>query len=363
MVISQPVPGPEARTHERLTSEALMDLNHPVVNGRILMVIIPIDQTDIGRDRRFDIVRNDRPGIIIILRFAAHPEIHVGPDHRLKAGGPAECADLLQMAVEKIETADPAVPVQVYSPAKVMSFIETDMDPAGTAGAAPESDHLFDQPVSLGFIGKQHTRRIADRPGTGTAQEYSQMPQCLNAPDQFDAEAGGIIIKLPDFGLGIRSAQKAEMRFIRQLISVFRVEHRHIIAGQRQPPQDRFGIRERHDRVAGVVQHHAEQVERAFFSAGGLPRQRQTGSAQGGGKRVIRDRDPVFPVFNVQRIAFPEMQRGAAGAFPERIFFCQCAQGSCDFRIGFRNGPAESIHIGLSPARIYAVTAACVFRG
>ena len=109
--------------------------------------------------------RNDRPGIIIILRFAAHPEIHVGPDHRLKAGGPAERADLLQMAVENIEIADPAVPVQVFSPAEVMSFIETDMDPAGTAGAAPESDHLFDQPVGLGFIGEQHTGSIADRPG------------------------------------------------------------------------------------------------------------------------------------------------------------------------------------------------------
>ncbi|MPN44112.1 hypothetical protein SDC9_191673 [bioreactor metagenome] len=196
------------------------------------MIIVPIGKLNLFRDRFFDLFRNLGTRVVVVLFLVCIAEIHVRPDDRFQLEFVADAADPVQMAV--VNTEGRLVSVNIHEPAasEVVRFVHAQMYPARLQRLAPERDHFFEKLIRFRFIDQNNIGGIRDRSIRGPAQDRFQMSERLNRSNDLDLQGFGIRVHFLHLFFGIGAAHVAEVGFARNLIGVFRVEHRHVVAHQ-----------------------------------------------------------------------------------------------------------------------------------
>ena len=265
----------------------------------VFVVVVPIDQFHFFGDVLDDFFRDDTFPVVVVIRFAAAAEVHVGPHHGLEAVFFAQFHHFFQVAVDDVERGFLAVQVFELAGTDAVGFIHTQVDPAAADGFLPGDEHFFDKLVSLRLIHQQDAVDVPHAVVVRPAEHLLQVPEGLDAGDHFDAEACCIFVDFLDFIRGVCAAHGAEERFAFDLVSLFCVKHYHVVAENGETVQIGLHVIDSHHGIPGAVDHDAEHFKGAvigFFGDGsGEDRAHHT-------ERhiwlVVSDRDRVFCLFD-----------------------------------------------------------------
>ena len=247
-------PGPDAGGDDGKPAELPVPLNEIGVMLLPVIVVVPVDQPDSGRN--FPECLGGQNGVAVEPFRIVDLEIHVRPDHRFEAVFAADLRDPCEVAGKEPEAVGGAVEILMAAAAEIVGFVHADVNPAAAERLRPETDHLAKQIPGFRNVGQQHSGGIGDRlVGPVPFQNLLQVAEGLDAADQFNAEPPGCPVKLPEFLKRIAPAQVAEKRFAVKLIGVFGIEHHTVEAEQGKTAEQPFQPRKLRHEITGNIKH------------------------------------------------------------------------------------------------------------
>ena len=216
-------PRPHTARKPQRRGKFLVQADVSVVERLVVVVIIPIYQRHVrGRGVYYRLGDLDVVLVVIIVGAGA-AEIHVAPHHWLKAVLSGQRAHALHMAQHNVKALVIAVLFQVPAQAQIHGFVHAQVYFFRAVACAAPAQHGLDQPVGFLVPGQQHIRRIPQRRAAFPMQKTFQMPQRLDAGDQFDAQRRRPTVQRTQILGAVPSPLVAEKRIFRQRIGILRI--------------------------------------------------------------------------------------------------------------------------------------------
>ena len=138
-----------------------MQAHHFPVNGFVVIIIIPVNQSQVIRRFFFFLPLIVLRKIVVGRVFVGKLEVHVAPDHRMKIEFPAVFHYACQMALKNLDGILVSVLQQIASRAESFGLVHTQMDPAGRKAFPQRAEHGADQIAGLLILGEQDIVRVS----------------------------------------------------------------------------------------------------------------------------------------------------------------------------------------------------------
>ena len=258
-------PFPRAARENDILRHLRVAVQHVVIDGFLLGIIIPVHQGNVLGDRLRD------AGIhlaVLGVVFAARrqTEEHIAPHHRMQAVLVGQLMHTAEMIQHNLHSVAVAVLIQIFSQTDQMRLVHADVDPAASHARGELTEHRVDQLIRLFLSGQQDVVKVMHVAEHAPAEDLAQVRQRLDRGNQLDTEGIREIVHPAQILRRITAASPAEVWILRKLVNVLNVKLKHRVAHARQIHNQLAEAVPVEHRAAGAVGHQTQiAVSRRFL--------------------------------------------------------------------------------------------------
>ena len=222
-----------------------------------------------------------------------------------------------------------AAAVQMGTAAQAPGLVHAQMDPLGAVGSGGGPDHLLQDLIALLPVRLDDLAVFTDVIVCGPAHDPVQVAQGLDAGDELNAEAVGIVVQSLQLVVGVAAPLVAEEGLLGDLVGVLGVHHAQVQALEGHFPQEALQGLGGDDGVAGAVEHDTGSLKGRLLTdvhLGKVQRDQAEGSVELDGLGP-GDRDGGAVALYAQVVALHGGDRGALFAEGETQLALQLGEG------------------------------------
>ena len=211
-----------------------------------------------------EILRNCAEFIVVQRNVLRVSENVIAPDHAVQLMFCADFGEVREVGEIKLFRRNRVAEIKRGAEPESPRFIRSEVTAVRPVRFRCVENEMFEKFVRFRRVHLENARRIGERLESRVLEDVFQMPERLNAGEQFNAELETEVVEVADFLFGVCAASEADERHAGDGVSIFRVKSQVCQPECGEPLRGALQKRNGGNRPAGAVDHESAFGESRF---------------------------------------------------------------------------------------------------